>query len=89
MEFMNDFTHHIKHFTPLIGILAAGFFGFWLFSFDRLFQIALIIAVGAGYVTWGIIHHHIHKDLHWEVVVEYVVVAFLGIVIVFSLILRA
>ena len=86
---MKKLTHNLRHYIPLLGMLAAGFFGFWLFRYDHLFQIALIIASGVGYVTWGIVHHYIHKDLTFGIVAEYAAIGFLGIVIVFSIILRA
>lgn len=86
---MKKLTHHIRHYTPLIGILVAAFCGFWAFQFDRLFQMALLIAVGISYVAWGIIHHYIHKDLTLEIVLEYVAIAVLGIVLVWSVVIRS
>jgi len=75
----------IKHYLPLLGIFMAGLVGFLLFPYDKGFQMALAIAVGVSYVSWGIVHHHIHDDLHLSVVVEYITIATLGLVIVFSL----
>lgn len=72
----------------LIGILFAGFAGLILFSYDKNFQIAVALATGISYVSWGLIHHHIHRDLHFEVFMEYLAVAILGTVILFSLILQ-
>ncbi len=83
------FTKHAQHYFPLIGILVAGALGFFLFTYDRAFQVILLVAVAASYVAWGIIHHKMHNDLHLSVVVEYVVIATLGLVIVFSLLFRA
>jgi len=86
---MKNFIKHIPYYTPLIGIFVAGALGFYLFSYDRIFQVAISIAIALSYVIWGIIHHSLEKDLHWEIVVEYLVVASLGLVILFSLIFRA
>ena len=86
---MKNLVKHLPHYTPLIGILAAGILGFVLFSYDRVFQVAIAVAIAIAYVIWGIIDHMIQKDLYWEVVVEYLVVASLGLVIIFSLIFRA
>ena len=86
---MRKLTRDIQHYIPLVGILLAGFLGFFLFSYDRSFQIAVALAVAAGYVSWGIVHHHIHKDLHFSVIVEYFVISILGLVIVFTLVFRA
>lgn len=83
---MKDFTYHTKHYLPLLGLLFAGALGFYLFSYDKPFQMVLSVAVSTGYVIWGIIHHRIHKDLYPEVVFEYIVTAILGLVLIFSVI---
>ncbi len=46
------------------------------------------LAVAISYVSWGIIHHYIHHDLTFAVLVEYLAVAILGLVMVFSLLAR-
>ncbi|MFC1710322.1 hypothetical protein ACFL0F_01505 [Patescibacteria group bacterium] len=83
---MKKHAKQIPHYLGLMGIFAVGLIGFLLFSYDRTFQIAIVIALAVSYVIWGIVHHHIHKDLHLSVIVEYIVVAALGLVIVFSLV---
>lgn len=75
---------HIQHYLPLLGILLAGGWGMYIFSYDRIFQLIITIAVGLSYVTWGIVHHHIHKDLCLSIVVEYILMASVGIAVVFS-----
>lgn len=82
-------TRHIQHYLPLVGIIVAGVFGFVVFSYDRRFQAAITIATAAGYFVWGMVHHHLHRDLHFPVVLEYLAIAALGVVIVFSLLFRA
>ncbi len=85
---MKHFSKHLPHYLSLIGIFVAGFIGFWYFGYDKLFQAAVAIAIAVAYVVWGIVHHYIHKDLYLSVVIEYIVVASLGLVLVFSLVLR-
>lgn len=85
---MKHFSKHLPHYLSLIGIFVAGFIGFWYFGYDKLFQAAVAIAIAVAYVVWGIVHHYIHKDLYLSVVIEYIVVATLGLVLVFSLVLR-
>lgn len=86
---MKHIAKHLPHYLTLFGILIAGVVGFWLFSYDRLFQAAVAVSVAVSYVVWGIVHHSIHDDLHASVIVEYLLVASLGLIIVFSLIFRA
>lgn len=85
---MRSFAKDLPHYMLLGGILLAGFAGLILFSYDKSFQVAIAFATGVSYVAWGIIHHHIHKDLYFEVIIEYVAIAILGMVMLFSLILR-
>ena len=85
---MKAFAKHLSHFLLLFGILFAGFAGLILFSYDRSFQMGIAVATAAAYVFWGVVHHHLHRDLYIEVFLEYLTIAVLGLVILFSLILR-
>lgn len=85
---MRTLTRHLLHYLPLIGILVLAAFGFVAFSYDKNFQAALAVATAVGYVTWGIVHHYLHRDLHLSVVLEYIAISFLGVVIIFSLIFK-
>jgi hypothetical protein len=85
---MRDLTKHLSHYLVLFGLLFAGFTGLILFSYDRKFQIAVALALCASYVAWGVTHHHLHHDLHLETVIEYLVIAALGFVIIFSMLVR-
>ena len=86
---MKTFTKHLPHYLSLFGILFAGFAGLILFSYDKYFQLSIAVAVAAGYVSWGIVHHILHKDYHFEIFLEYLAVAILGLTIIFSLIIRS
>lgn len=85
---MRAFAKHLPHYMALFGILICGFSGLVLFSYDKNFQTAVAIATAAGYVSWGLVHHAIHKDLHLETILEYLVISALGLVIIFSMIVR-
>lgn len=80
-------VRHFPHYVVLLGIFAAAFFGFSVFSWDRAFRIAIVVAISASYVSWGIVHHFLHDDLYPEVVVEYVGIALLGSVLAIGLLL--
>lgn len=86
---MRYLFRHLSHYLPLTGILLAGVLGFIWFSYDRTFQLAVAIATAVAYVVWALVHHHIHRDLHLAVVIEYIAIASLGVVILFTLIFRA
>jgi hypothetical protein len=80
--------NHILHYTPLVGILAAALFGFIFVSYNTGFRAAVIVASAVAYVSWGVVHHYIHKDLHLNVFLEYLVIAMLGAIIGLSIIFR-
>lgn len=85
---MKQFARDLPHYLSLIGILIAGFAGLILFSYDKNFQASVAVATASAYVAWGIVHHAVHKDLYWETVAEYAAIAILGLIIIFSLIVR-
>ena len=85
---MKHFTKNLSHYMVLFGILLAGFAGLILFSYDKNLQIATASALVLSYASWGVAHHYLDNDLHLETVLEYIVVAVLGFVIIFSLIIR-
>lgn len=86
---LKKISKDIQHYLPLFGIIVSGFIAFTLFSYDKLFQVTILVAVSISYVVWGIIHHAIHKDLYLSVIIEYIVISILGLVIVSSLVFRA
>lgn len=85
---MKAFLKDLSHYMVLFGILLAGFSGLILFSYDKSFQTAVALALVAGYTSWGIVHHYLHRDLHFEIVLEYLIIAVLGFVTIFSLVIR-
>lgn len=85
---MKSFTKHLSHYMALFGILLAGFAGLILFSYDKNFQVAVALSLSLSYIAWGVVHHYLHKDLHIETFIEYIVMAALGFVIIYTLILR-
>ncbi len=85
---MESLKKHLPHYISLISIFIAGLIGFYLFSYDRFFQIGIVVAVSFSYISWGVIHHTIHKDICLSIVIEYITVAILGMVIALSLIYR-
>jgi len=48
-----------------------------------IITIAAAIAATA-YVAWGIIHHSRRGDLHLKIVLEYLALAILGVVLVYT-----
>jgi hypothetical protein len=85
---MESMSKHLPHYISLIGILIAGILGFYFFSYDRFFQTAIITALAVSYISWGVIHHAVHKDICFSVIMEYVTISILGLIIALTLIYR-
>jgi hypothetical protein len=86
---LKKIAHDLPHYLSLFGILGVSFVGFYVFAYDRVFQESIAVALAASYVVWGIVHHHIHRDLHLSVVMEYIAVSLVGLVIIYSLVLTS
>lgn len=81
--------HNLIHYSVLVVMMNIIVGAFLFFGFSRIYQMIIVLTAGIAYVLWGIIHHHVNDDLHLKVVAEYVLVALLAEMIIFSLILRA
>jgi hypothetical protein len=84
---MKKIIKHLSHSLLLFGILMSGFVGLILFSYDRNIQLLIAFLTSVGYVIWGVIHHKHNLDFHFEVLLEYIAVAVLGMVIIFTLVI--
>lgn len=80
---------HVIHYLILLVILDLAVAGFVLFSFDRMYQSAVVMAMGIFYVIWGAFHHYLSDDFHPKVILEYILIAFLANLVILSLLFRA
>jgi len=80
-----DIKEHFGHYLVLLFILVFGFAAFFYFSRFPQAQILSAFLTTSFYVIWGMIHHYLEGDLHIRVVAEYLAIALLGFLILFSL----
>ncbi|KKT74139.1 MAG: hypothetical protein UW69_C0046G0003 [Microgenomates group bacterium GW2011_GWA2_44_7] len=78
----------IIHYLALFIILVAGVYGSFWFSGQKEAQLVIIWFMGIGYFIWGTIHHLLHNDLHLKVLLEYFLIAAIGILPVSALLLQ-
>lgn len=73
--------HKFLYFLVLFLILG---FGTWLF-YQLQGQILAQFIVGCvttlTYIAWGILYHLLEEDLHWKIVVEYLLVGAIAMVV--------
>lgn len=74
---------HIGYYLSLIAIFALGLFLTLLAAPNIKLQAAIIFLTVFFYVLWGILHHLINHELTLRIVVEYVLIGFLGIAILY------
>lgn len=77
---------HAIHFAVLVGILIIGVSVFLYAYGDRSMQLTVGIFTAVAYLVWGIIHHALEKDLHWRIVLEYVLIATIAVVLLMTII---
>lgn len=83
---LHDFTKHLTHYVSLLGVIIVSLAGLVAFQYDKSFQSAICLSAGIAFVVWGVVHHHIHEDLHPRVVLEYIASALLGVVVLLTII---
>ncbi|OGC92191.1 hypothetical protein A3D85_02780 [Candidatus Amesbacteria bacterium RIFCSPHIGHO2_02_FULL_47_9] len=88
ITFAKDLSRHPLHYFSLLVMELVGLWGLLWFTYDSYMRFAILLSMAAGYVVWGVIHHHQHRDLHIKIVFEYLLMAVLAVLIIGSLIYR-
>jgi len=86
---ISDIKEHLGHYVVLLFILTFGGVAFFYFQRFPQAQIVSIFLTASFYVFWGAIHHYLEGDLHPRIIFEYLAVALLGFLILWSIINRA
>lgn len=76
----------IRHYFALLLILCSSFAAILFFRYDRFLLNLSIYSLGGLYVLWGVLHHKSANHLRPKVVLEYFLVALLGVIIIKTLI---
>jgi hypothetical protein len=61
---------------------------YFLLPAESFWQQTVVISLGVFYFTWGLAHHIVDRDWHWKIVVEYLLIAVLGTVLLLSITAR-
>lgn len=77
---------HINHYLALASLLGAGFSLLAYFRFNREAQAFIILITAAAYVGWGTLHHKLTHILTIQIIVEYILVATLGALLLLGMI---
>ena len=71
------------YYMLLFGILSSGFILFLSFASSPQMQMTIVMLTSFFYVGFALFHHYLNNDLSVKVVIEYVLIAALGISIVY------
>lgn len=85
---LSDIKEHAWHYLTLFFILLVGGIAFFYFRRYPQAQIISIFLTTSFYVIWGAVHHYLEGDLHLRVILEYLAIAFLGFLILWSVVNR-
>ncbi|MFC1656825.1 hypothetical protein ACFL14_02610 [Patescibacteria group bacterium] len=80
----NPKHHYILDRIILIILILLGLSIFWYFRYDRIIQLAIVAALLAIYLIWGIIHHLRTKTLTNAIILEYLAVVLIVVVLILS-----
>jgi hypothetical protein len=76
---------HFWYYFSFFCIELSGLGAIFFFVYDRTLQMVVIFLMALFYIVWSIFHHYIHHNLTTKIFIEYVLIGFLGEVILFLL----
>ena len=79
------FNEHILYYISLAAILFLGLFLILSLGPNKQLQMTVFVILSIFYVIWGLLHHFINHELTTKLVVEYILIASLGIAIMLFL----
>ncbi len=86
---IEDIKSHLTHYLILLVILLHGFGGFFLFRYDQAVQIWFILSTCGAYFFWGLVHHHLEKNLTQKIILEYLFISLIAALLLTTLVIRA
>lgn len=81
-----EINKYPTHYAFLGLLLSFGVVAILILRFSPPAQTAAVYSLGGLYVVWGIFHHSSIGHLRFKVVLEYLLIALLGVVIITTLI---
>lgn len=76
---------HIFDYLILSILMSTAIVMILVFNGNRAYQTITIISTSLLYILWGVLHHHKEGTLYRKVILEYLLFAILGTVLVMGL----
>ncbi len=80
---MKNHKNHLIYYSLLVSALVGGLILIAAYSPDKQLQMLIVVGISFLYLLIGIVHHLINHDLVAKIVIEYVLIAMLGIAAAF------
>ncbi len=80
-SFVNLLKSHMGYYVSLLAIQLLGLGLIVLFAPHRLIQVVIVAFLAFAYLGFAFVHHKKHHDLTRKIVLEYVVIAAIGIIV--------
>lgn len=77
---------HFWHFLVLVALLLTGSIFILYFRYEYMMVMWGTVGMSAAYVLWGVFHHIKEGSLHPKIVMEYILMAILGSLIILSVV---
>lgn len=74
---------HLGYYISFLIIAGACMFLIFQNNGDKNIVLEFVSLFAFAYIVWGILHHVVHHSVSFRIVVEYIVVALLGVAIIF------
>lgn len=69
---------HVTHYLVLLALMLTGIVALLFTGTNLRLQTTIVILLALAYFVWGLAHHALEKELHAEIVIEYLLFALLG-----------
>jgi hypothetical protein len=70
---------HLFYYITMVLLQILGFLLVYFAAPNVSLQMDFVVINSGIYTLWASLHHYLHHDLHPKIVIEYVLVGFLGI----------
>lgn len=74
---------HIGYYVSFFLILTSGIYVVLQTQGDKAQVMEFVGILAVSYVIWGILHHLVHHSVTMRIVLEYVIIASLGVAVIF------
>jgi hypothetical protein len=81
---VSDIQKYPGHYSALALLLSISFVCYLLSYPIAVMQMVVVLIAAGGYVIWGILHHLAIGDYTHEIMLEYLALAFLFIIMLWS-----